>query len=143
MKRHLIGPYLSDRGENPGDSSPSQNLLGYIKLRLFRLPLQKVCLPTTPEERITCNWTALDMSSSLLLALCVWFLALFGAFGAPTRAAGDVNYTQCKVLSVKLNAMARDLYHKVRTLRINILLIYLIIFSFSIVSDTFSGCRLK
>ncbi|KAK9954055.1 hypothetical protein ABG768_016163 [Culter alburnus] len=62
------------------------------------------------------------MSSSLLLALCVWFLALFGAFGAPTRAAGDVNYTQCKVLSVKLNAMARDLYHKVESKKMAVII---------------------
>lgn len=82
------------------------------------------------------------MNSSLLLVLCVAFSALLGARGAPAPSADEVKYTKCKALSIKLNEMARDLYNKVRTLRINILLIYLNIFSFSIVSDTFSGCRL-
>lgn len=89
------------------------------------------------------------MRSSLILVLCVAFSSL--AAGAPTRSApftvygsaGEMEARKCKVLSVKLNDLARDLYHKVRTLRIHVLLIYLNIFSFSIVSGTFSGCRLK
>ncbi|ROL47007.1 hypothetical protein DPX16_20659 [Anabarilius grahami] len=62
------------------------------------------------------------MSSSLLLVLCVVLSALSGARGAPVLSAGEVNYTKCKALSVKLNEMARDLYHKVESKKMAIII---------------------
>uniref|UniRef100_A0A673N4P2 Uncharacterized protein n=1 Tax=Sinocyclocheilus rhinocerous TaxID=307959 RepID=A0A673N4P2_9TELE len=53
------------------------------------------------------------MNSSLILALCVALSALSSASGAPVRAAGEVNFTECKALSIKLNEMARHLYNTV------------------------------
>ncbi|RXN17992.1 ORM1 2 [Labeo rohita] len=37
------------------------------------------------------------------------------ANGAPARAADEVNFTECKALSIKLNEMARDLYNTVES----------------------------
>uniref|UniRef100_A0A673FUN4 Uncharacterized protein n=1 Tax=Sinocyclocheilus rhinocerous TaxID=307959 RepID=A0A673FUN4_9TELE len=50
------------------------------------------------------------MDSSLLLVFCVALSALSSASGAPARSAGEVNFSECKALSIKLNEMARDLY---------------------------------
>ncbi|KTG37190.1 hypothetical protein cypCar_00009061 [Cyprinus carpio] len=55
------------------------------------------------------------MNSSLILALCVAFSALWSASGSPVRTAGEVNFTECKALSIKLNEMARHLYNTVES----------------------------
>lgn len=57
------------------------------------------------------------MDSSLLLVFCVALSALSSTRGAPARSAGEVNFSECKALSIKLNEMARDLYNTVRTSR--------------------------
>nr|ATL73178.1 IL-23p19 [Ctenopharyngodon idella] len=62
------------------------------------------------------------MNSSLLLVLCVAFSALLGARGAPAPSADEVKYTKCKALSIKLNEMARDLYNKVESPKIAIII---------------------
>lgn len=54
------------------------------------------------------------MDQSLLLALCIALSAFSCVRGAPvTRASAEINYIQCRALSLKLNEIARDLYKKV------------------------------
>ncbi|KAI2649615.1 ORM1-like protein 2 [Labeo rohita] len=53
--------------------------------------------------------------NTTLLILCVALSALSSANGAPARAADEVNFTECKALSIKLNEMARDLYNTVES----------------------------
>lgn len=57
----------------------------------------------------------LKMDRSLLLAICIAFLVFSCVKGTPiARAPADVNYIQCRALSLTLNEIARDLYNKVR-----------------------------
>nr|CBM41294.1 Interleukin-23 p19 [Danio rerio] len=55
------------------------------------------------------------MNPSPLLILCVVFSAWSSANGAPTGAHAEVNFRECKRLSIHLVEMARDLYNKVES----------------------------
>ncbi|CAM4677510.1 hypothetical protein PO909_014165 [Leuciscus waleckii] len=57
------------------------------------------------------------MDSTLLFVVCV-VVSVFSAKGAPMPAAGKMQYTECKDLSVKLIEMARNLYNKVESPKI-------------------------
>lgn len=63
------------------------------------------------------------MNSSLLLALCIALSVFSGATGAPTRAAADVDFNTCKDLSITLNEIARDLYNKVESSDMRVIIV--------------------